>query len=308
MTLFTDAELGIVRPYDYYLDFMTLEEADAYFERIMQDTSWQSGNLYKKFNPKTGKTDCSWVPDALLEDKRQAWHGPNIPPGNSSSRRCFPIQPTPWTDAVKEIMELVENKLGEEFNSCGVQRYDSETEGIGKHRDQDDESGWDHPIAGVSLGGDRYFNVYDKNGKKLLSHEIVKNGSLYVMPAHFQENHMREIPKEKYHREPRISLTFRYVNPEKYSKTRVVHCMRDAFDVYIGRKNDKNSLPESKWANHFYGEGWETNYRAWVLSRPDLLAALPELKGKILGCWCKGTSRTSCHGDILAELADKEKS
>jgi hypothetical protein len=33
-----------------------------------------------------------------------------------------------------------------------------------------------------------------------------------------------------------------------------------------------------------------------------LINQVSELKGKILGCWCKPKP---CHGDILVELADK---
>lgn len=43
-------------------------------------------------------------------------------------------------------------------------------------------------------------------------------------------------------------------------------------------------------------------YRSWLLTQPDLMAALPELKNKTLGCWCKPHR---CHGDVLAELADQ---
>jgi hypothetical protein len=42
-------------------------------------------------------------------------------------------------------------------------------------------------------------------------------------------------------------------------------------------------------------------YADWIQTQPQLLAALPELKGKTLGCWCKPQA---CHGDILARLAD----
>ena len=35
---------------------------------------------------------------------------------------------------------------------------------------------------------------------------------------------------------------------------------------------------------------------------PKVLDQVHELKGKILGCWCKPLP---CHGDVLAELADK---
>jgi hypothetical protein len=79
--------------------------------------------------------------------------------------------------------------------------------------------------------------------------------------------------------------------------TRAVHCDQEPYDVYIGKS--------SKWANPFTkGTRRELveQYRAWVVQQPDLMAALPELKGKTLGCWCKPKP---CHGDVLAELAER---
>jgi hypothetical protein len=82
-------------------------------------------------------------------------------------------------------------------------------------------------------------------------------------------------------------------------KTRVVHCKREAYDVYIGRP--------SKWGNPFTigkdgtREQVIAKYREWLKSQPALMAALPELRGKILGCWC---APHPCHGDVLAELAN----
>jgi hypothetical protein len=85
------------------------------------------------------------------------------------------------------------------------------------------------------------------------------------------------------------------------NKTRVVHCKKEPFDVYIGRP--------SKWGNPFKvgkdGSREEViqKYRHWILANPVLVAQLPtELKGKRLGCWCKPYA---CHGDALAELADE---
>lgn len=86
----------------------------------------------------------------------------------------------------------------------------------------------------------------------------------------------------------------------KEAANRVVHCKREKFDVYIGRP--------SKWGNPFQigrdGTRDEViaKYRAWVVHQPELMAALPELRGKVLGCWC---SPEKCHGDILAELAEQ---
>lgn len=93
------------------------------------------------------------------------------------------------------------------------------------------------------------------------------------------------------------------------SETRVVNKRSgEHYDVYIGRG--------SKWGNPFTHlnvgstkaqfqvktrDESVTAYRAWVLNQPELMADLHELKGKTLCCFCKPLS---CHGDILAELAD----
>ena len=43
-------------------------------------------------------------------------------------------------------------------------------------------------------------------------------------------------------------------------------------------------------------------YARYIVTRPDLMAALSELRGKRLGCWCKPKP---CHGDVLSALADR---
>lgn len=84
------------------------------------------------------------------------------------------------------------------------------------------------------------------------------------------------------------------------NETTVVNLKIEKFDVYIGRP--------SAWGNPFLlrkGQDRElviSRYRKYLLSRPDLLARLPELRGKRLGCYC---APLSCHGDVLAELADQ---
>lgn len=46
-------------------------------------------------------------------------------------------------------------------------------------------------------------------------------------------------------------------------------------------------------------------YRAYLLSRPDLRALLPGLRGRRLGCWCVPRP---CHAQVIAELADSPPS
>lgn len=85
----------------------------------------------------------------------------------------------------------------------------------------------------------------------------------------------------------------------------VVHCKKSPYDVYIGRG--------SKWGNPYTHLTRPTaalfkcdtreeaieEYRYYILKKPELLECLHELKGKVLGCWCKPLS---CHGDVLEEL------
>lgn len=89
--------------------------------------------------------------------------------------------------------------------------------------------------------------------------------------------------------------------------TTVVNCIYSSYDVYIGRG--------SIWGNQFKVGQHGTReqvikaYRDWLLGldhldldqhrRKRILQRLSELKGKILGCWCKPLA---CHGDVLIEL------
>jgi len=90
--------------------------------------------------------------------------------------------------------------------------------------------------------------------------------------------------------------------------TTVVHCKKEPYDIYIGRP--------SKWGNPFkIGRDGNRSvviekYREYVLSRPDLMSSLHELKGKRLGCWCVDKpidhirKSKHCHGEILLELIE----
>ena len=81
---------------------------------------------------------------------------------------------------------------------------------------------------------------------------------------------------------------------------KVVHCKKEKYDVYIGRP--------SKWGNPFVigadGSRAEviSKYERMLMTSPTLQAALHELKGKDLVCWC---SPQACHGDVLLKLANK---
>lgn len=89
----------------------------------------------------------------------------------------------------------------------------------------------------------------------------------------------------------------------------VVHCKYAHYDVLIDRT--------TKWGNpftHVHGKFTRAQfvvktrqqaidaYEAWIQTQPELMAALPELRGKILGCWC---DPLPCHGHVLVRLANE---
>jgi len=81
------------------------------------------------------------------------------------------------------------------------------------------------------------------------------------------------------------------------TKTKVVHCKKDEYDVYIGRG--------SMWGNPFIigldGTRLEVirKYEKRIRQLPYLLKKLYLLKNKVLGCWC---APKACHGDVLIKL------
>jgi hypothetical protein len=97
---------------------------------------------------------------------------------------------------------------------------------------------------------------------------------------------------------------------------RVVHCKKEPYDIYIGRGKCPVTGQRSIWGNPFThlpharaSFRVETRseaiakYEEYIRSRPDLIAALADLRGKTLGCWCR--PRYSCHGDVLLRLIDE---
>ena len=99
---------------------------------------------------------------------------------------------------------------------------------------------------------------------------------------------------------------------------KVVHFKKDDYDVYIGRMEggQYNKWAYPKELRDTFPEGTPRQeiidaYEDYLLSQPELLKDLHELKYKTIGCWCKNktkngkTTGKSCHGDILKKYVDK---
>jgi hypothetical protein len=81
--------------------------------------------------------------------------------------------------------------------------------------------------------------------------------------------------------------------------------------VYIGCNiRFQPQIPRSIWCNIYHGQlkklGREKVvqiYREYIMKKPEILAQIPTLRGKVLACWC---APALCHGNVLLELLSRQ--
>ena len=94
------------------------------------------------------------------------------------------------------------------YNAVLCNLYRDGTDSVSLHADAEPEM---RPvIASVSLGAERLFRLKRKNGSVAFS-ERLPHGSLLIMAGNTQEHFKHEVPKEPGVTQPRINLTFRYI-------------------------------------------------------------------------------------------------
>jgi ribA/ribD-fused uncharacterized protein len=106
--------------------------------------------------------------------------------------------------------------------------------------------------------------------------------------------------------------------------TTVVNLRQDQFDIYIGRPR-KGESQTQHWGNPFSHQSGTkaavivssreeavTRFESWLAGETDhdveperrewIYANIKQLRGKVLGCFCKPQA---CHGDVLARLCNE---
>jgi hypothetical protein len=81
--------------------------------------------------------------------------------------------------------------------------------------------------------------------------------------------------------------------------TKVVHCKKEKYDVYIGRPSlfgNPFSIGKDGDRKHVIGKFGAYFYKR-IMTDKNFYNEVQKLKGKVLGCWCKPKE---CHGDIIA--------
>ena len=171
-------------------------QASAYYQRLATDVEWQQDTitLFGQSQPLPRLT---------------AWYGD---PERSYVYSGIAMEPTPWTPLLREIKTQVETLAGLPFNSVLLNFYRTGQDGVSWHADDEPELKPDYPIASVSFGGTRRFLLKHKTDPTIAKVELaLTTGSVLLMLDTTQQYWLHQVPKTKKPVNPRINLTFRFI-------------------------------------------------------------------------------------------------
>ena len=121
------------------------------------------------------------------------------------------MESKPLTKSISELLDIVNNEFGTQFNGILVNKYMDGNDYISAH--SDDESGIDLiGVISISYGAERIFRIRKKDTKQIIYDELTTHCSILHMGGNFQKLYTHEIPIQKKIKEPRISFTFRKHN------------------------------------------------------------------------------------------------
>ena len=181
----------------YYPSFFSSESADRYLKTLMSDIPWQQDTI-KLF----GKTH--------LQPRLTAFYGDDNSTYSYSGIKMFP---KPFSIVLTEIKSKIEAEVHLRFTSVLLNQYRDGSDSNGWHSDDEKELGINPPIASISLGAERMFQLRNKKDKKLRKNITLGHGSLLLMKGTTQHFWQHQIPKTKKVIAPRINLTFRIIEP-----------------------------------------------------------------------------------------------
>lgn len=125
------------------------------------------------------------------------------------------ITVTEFPPILSKIKSDIQELLIYRFNICLVNYYDTGKNTIGWHSDNE-EKGSISCIASISLGAERKFEFKRTDNKEVCKEIVLHHGSLLVMGHGCQENYNHRLPEDINCKEPRLNLTFRLFDSDRY--------------------------------------------------------------------------------------------
>ncbi len=178
----------------YYGELLSLDEADRYCDLLLANIEWRQDEAIILGKHLTTKRKV-----ALYADKAYTYTYSKI------TRQALP-----WTQDLLDIKSMVEDKLGETFNTCLLNLYHNGSEGMSWHSDGEKDLKKHGVIASLSLGAERKFSFKNKATGETVS-VFLEHGSLLTMSGTTQDFWLHRLPPTTKVSEPRVNLTFRNI-------------------------------------------------------------------------------------------------
>ncbi len=179
---------------NYYRKVLTLNEANRYFDLLLQNILWQNDEavIFGKH---------------IITKRKVAWYGDSdyLYTYSNTTKQALA-----WTKELSDLKQIVEELTETKFNSCLLNLYHNGNEGIAWHSDDEKSLGKNTTIASLSFGAERKFSFKHKQTKQTIS-LVLEHGSLLIMKDATQTNWLHSLPKSKKITRPRINLTFRTI-------------------------------------------------------------------------------------------------
>lgn len=180
----------------YYPKFLDQEQSREYFQILKDTINWKHEQislfgkkvLQPRFTALYGETDRIYRYSGLT------------------------MKPSPWTQELLEIKNLVEEYTPCRFNTVLLNYYRSGLDSMGWHADNESELGYNPIIASVSFGAERKFILRLNTNHSIKKTLFLSNGSLLIMGGNLQHTTQHSLPKQSAVINGRINLTFRKIS------------------------------------------------------------------------------------------------
>jgi len=179
---------------NYYGQIIKNKEANYYYDCLFNTIQWKNDEAILFGKRIVTKRKVAWYGDKQFEYIYS----------NTTKEAIL------WTKELLVLKALVEGKTGETFNSCLLNLYHNESEGMAWHSDAEKKLKRNGAIASLSFGAERKFAFKHKITKEKIS-LVLNHGSLLVMKGTTQTNWLHRLPPTKFKKGARINLTFRTI-------------------------------------------------------------------------------------------------
>ena len=190
----------------YYQQFLTEEESHKIFNFLNENFHFnrQRVSIDDQHSYKLNRSTLIFTDKETIEQ--------NIIPKTWGKETPI-IQ---WPDLIFQIKEKIEKLTDKKYNICLCNYYLNGKRNIGWHSDKE-EYGSISSIASISLGASRNFLFRKIENNNDIHNLILCNGSLLIMGQGCQENYQHCLPLDKTINQPRINLTFRLFDKNRYN-------------------------------------------------------------------------------------------